>query len=110
MARYSAFMDWFGADGSVGMKVPCFIDFDSNRIVVTYDVDGRGRSYSGQDIGHGHFKLNFDYGIGWASLHCFPPDGAGQLDEFPRKFEGSFVEEGYPGMWRIELIDKVSTL
>ena len=71
----------------------CVVKIDGNRILVEYEDDGIVQ-YEGEENGEGHFVLN---GVGFdgrASLHMF--HGSSLL-------EGSWVEEGYRGMWKIKL-------
>ena len=69
------------------------VKLDKDRILVEYE-DGGQVQYEGKGNGEGHFELN---GVGFhgrASLHMFP--GSSVL-------EGTWVEEGYHGMWRIKV-------
>lgn len=72
---------------------PCEVKIDGNRILVEYDDDGVVQ-YEGVSNGEGHFELNGSGFNGRASLHMFP----GSL-----VLEGSWAEEGYRGMWKINL-------
>lgn len=72
---------------------PCVVKLEDDQILVEYEDDGLVQ-YEGTRNGEGHFELR---GIGFqghASLHMF--SGSSIL-------EGSWVEEGYRGMWRITL-------
>jgi len=94
-------MEWFGADGTVEVQVPCFVDFEGLTIHVVYDAEWRGCSYTGRDMGGGHFKLDCNFGDGWATLHRFMPEHVdGEVGQI---LEGSYNEGGHRGMWRIVL-------
>lgn len=105
MSRHNASMDWFGSDGASEIRIPSFVDFDGIEIKVTYDYKGKNYSYSGVDLtGHGHYSLQLDQAIGYGSLYgVLPQDQAGVTEVVPAKLEGSFVEDGYPGMWRLTI-------
>lgn len=105
MTRHKASMDWFANDGHCDLRVPCFVDFDDTKIKVVYRIDGEEQSYSGEDVtGHGHYSLRHDQGVGHGSLFgVLPKDSPGCTDAVPLKLEGSFVEGGYPGMWRVRI-------
>lgn len=72
---------------------PCVVRISDSSIVVEYQDDGVVQ-YQGKDNGTGHFELISDSVNGRATLHMFP--GSSRL-------EGSWVEDGARGMWRIEL-------
>ncbi len=72
---------------------PCVVKIDGNRILVEYEDDGIVQ-YKGESKGEGHFELRGSGFQGQASLHRFP--GSSVL-------EGSWVEEGDEGMWKITL-------
>jgi len=72
---------------------PCVVKLGDDRILVEYEDEGWVQ-YEGTTNGEGHFEL---YGVGFqghASLHMFPDSSI---------LEGSWLEEGYRGMWRIKL-------
>ena len=72
---------------------PCVVKLENNQILVEYEDEGRVQ-YKGITNGVGHFEL---HGVGFqghASLHMFPDSSI---------LEGSWLEEGYRGMWRIKL-------
>lgn len=74
---------------------PCVVKIDDNGILVEYeDEDGGIQQYKGQNNKNGHFELNAPDLHGHASLHMFPDSTI---------LEGSWIEGGYRGMWRIEL-------
>ncbi|TAM27242.1 MAG: hypothetical protein EPN62_00190 [Candidimonas sp.] len=77
-------------------RYPCTVKIDGDEISVEYDDDGPA-SYRGQDLGGGHYILERSKGNGKATLHRSPDD--------PDTLEGSWVEAGARGMWRIELQD-----
>jgi len=72
---------------------PCVVKIDESEVLVEYDDDGLVQ-YKGSERGPGHYELSAPEVHGKASLHSF--DGSSFL-------EGSWVEDGYRGMWRIEL-------
>lgn len=72
---------------------PCVVKIDADRILAEYEDEGTVQ-YTGSANGEGHFELkgvDFD---GRATLHMF--SGSSVL-------EGSWVEKGDRGMWRIKL-------
>lgn len=71
------------------------VRIDESEIVVSYEDEDGIVIYRGNNDGSGHFALNAPERDGKASLHRFPPDG--------NILEGSWVEDGARGMWRIEL-------
>lgn len=72
---------------------PCEVRIDDQEIVVKYEDEGMVQ-YRGKNNGDGHFELISSDVEGHATLHMFP--GANVL-------EGSWVEGGQRGMWRITL-------
>ena len=74
-------------------KWPCTVKIDDREILVEYDDDGLCQ-YVGRNDGSGHFELHQRNGDGRATLHRFPD---------ARLLEGSWIENGDRGMWRIEL-------
>lgn len=73
---------------------PCTVRIDDGSILVEYDNDGLCQ-YVGENDGSDHFELIMkEGGIGRATLHRVP--GTAVL-------EGSWVEDGERGMWRILL-------
>ncbi|HRP77423.1 MAG TPA: hypothetical protein PKZ27_17625 [Rhodocyclaceae bacterium] len=75
-------------------SIPCIVKIDENQIIVEYDDDGLCQ-YIGPNDGSGHFELDMQGYNGRATLHRFP-DGL--------MLEGSWIEDGEKGMWRIELL------
>lgn len=71
----------------------CVVRLSGDEIVVEYDEDGPV-TYRGLENGSGHFELRTGDGSGKATLHQFPD---------ARTLEGSWLEDGVRGMWRIEL-------
>jgi len=71
----------------------CTVKLDDNRILIEYE-EGEIVQYKGEKSGEGHFELNGVGFQGQASLHMFT---GSQL------LEGSWIEEGARGMWRIQL-------
>lgn len=74
-------------------EYPCVVKIEGEHILVEYDDDGVVQ-YEGRANGEGHFELRAGGFDGRATLHRFP---ASTL------LEGSWVEEGARGMWRIRL-------
>ena len=72
---------------------PCVVRIDENGILVEYE-DEEIVQYTGTRNGEGHFELRGVGFDGHASLHMFPESSV---------LEGSWVEEGQRGMWRIRL-------
>ena len=71
----------------------CVVKITDDEIVVEYDDEGLVQ-YRGSNDASGHFLLAASDVEGRASLHRFPDADI---------LEGSWVEAGYRGMWRIEL-------
>ncbi len=72
---------------------PCVVKLSENEILVEYEDDGYVQ-YTGVAKGAGHFELSAPEVSGHASLHRF---------EGSEILEGSWLEDGYRGMWRIRL-------
>jgi hypothetical protein len=87
-------MEAFFADGSPSENTECEVIITHDRIVVSYD-DNRPVIWEGAPTGVGHFELTCPRKRGRATLHRFPHK--------PHQLEGSWVEEGYTGMWRIDV-------
>jgi hypothetical protein len=69
------------------------VKITDDEILVEYDDEGLVK-YRGPNDASGHFLLAAPDVEGRASLHRFPDADI---------LEGSWVEAGYRGMWRIEL-------
>jgi len=75
----------------------CEVKIDEKTIVVSYeDEEGGFIIYKGGNEGTGHFELFCPEQDGRATLHMFK--GA-------RILEGSWIEGGGRGFWKIELFD-----
>lgn len=74
-------------------EYPCVVKINDDEILVEYE-DGGYVQYIGKSNGDGHFKLEGSGFDGRATLHSFS-EGA--------VLEGSWIEEGVRGMWRIKL-------
>ena len=74
-------------------NIPCTVRLSDSEILIEYHEEGLVQ-YRGPNDGSGHFELRADAISGRATLHMFP--GSSRL-------EGSWVEEGERGMWRIEM-------
>ena len=72
---------------------PCAVRISESEILIEYDDDGAVQ-YRGANDGSGHFELRSDTVEGRATLHMFPDS---------LRLEGSWIEDGARGMWRIEL-------
>jgi hypothetical protein len=71
----------------------CIVKINGNEILVEYK-DEEIVQYRGRNNGNGHFELSAPAVQGKASLHmCSPPE----------LLEGSWVEKGCRGMWKITL-------
>ena len=74
---------------------PCIVGITDDEISIEYEDDDGPGKYIGKNDGSGHFKLcTPDQTTGQATLHQSP--GSQML-------EGSWVESGEDGMWRIDL-------
>ncbi len=71
----------------------CTVRIDDDSILVEYDNEGLCQ-YIGKNDGSGHFELHLKDGDGRATLHRFPDSLV---------LEGSWVENGQRGMWRVLL-------
>jgi hypothetical protein len=85
-------MTTYQADGV--FTDPCQVKFNGSIMSVSYtnDDDGGTETYEGLEESPGHFNLIRRAGDGAATLHRIPGDD---------KLDGSWVEDGYEGMWRI---------
>ncbi|TAM17846.1 MAG: hypothetical protein EPN62_19790 [Candidimonas sp.] len=81
------------SDDEASENDTCVVKITDDEILVEYDDDGLVQ-YRGENDGNGHFVLTAPEVDGKASLHRFPDS---------QTLEGSWVEGGYRGMWRIEL-------
>lgn len=73
---------------------PCIVKINEEGILVEYGEGDEQRQYRGIARGEGHFELAGVGFAGKASLHRFSDSVI---------LEGSWIEEGYRGMWRIRL-------
>ncbi len=90
----NARMDSFYGDTDSYLDFPCSVRFERDRIKVEYEGGAGPVSYSGTEIGAGHYKLTADGFDGAATLHCF--EGSNIL-------EGFWIEDRRQGMWRVTL-------
>ena len=73
----------------------CEITIINNEITVSYEEDDDVHIlYKGSENGDGHYQLKCHQRNGNATLHRFPKS---------RILEGYWNEDGYTGMWRIQL-------
>lgn len=83
------------SDDEASEHYDCVVKIENGRILVEYELEEGGLAqYEGQEIGAGHFTLEYPEGAGKASLHMFPDSVI---------LEGSWVEGGERGMWKIHL-------
>jgi hypothetical protein len=80
-------------DDTADENYPCAVRISESEILVEYNDEGIVQ-YRGKNDGSGHFELRSDVVNGRATLHMF----SGAL-----RLEGSWVEDGARGMWRIDL-------
>jgi hypothetical protein len=74
---------------------PCVVKLTDYEIVVEYRGEAKELvQYRGKNDGSGHFELHANVVNGRGTLHMFP--GASRL-------EGSWIEDGTRGMWRVDL-------
>lgn len=92
--RYEATLESFFADMRPMERWPCQVILEEHRIVVSYD----DVIYQGTSDGSGHFELICPQLRARATLH--------RAVDYPNSLEGSWVEEGEMGMWRIDLDDE----
>lgn len=79
-------------------SLPCELVIRRGELVVSYEDDERGPViYSGPQVSDGTWLLRSAEVRGRATLHHSPMTKG--------TFEGSWIEEGYHGMWWIELDD-----
>lgn len=90
----NARMDTLYNGSDADLQDPCAVRIDDTQIRLEYDIGGERTVYLGRALAPGHFILETEDGTGRATLHQFP----GSL-----YLEGSWVEAGERGMWRIEL-------
>ena len=83
---------YYSEDGAEE-NYPCVVKIIDDEILVEYDDEGLVK-YRGPNDASGHFLLAAPDVEGRASLHRFPDADI---------LEGSWVEAGYRGMWRIGL-------
>lgn len=77
----------------------CEVMLDQGLIKVRYeDEDGNEIIYSGQELSEGHYELRCPELSGHATLHRF---------QNSKILEGSWVEKGTRGFWRIVLLQKL---
>lgn len=91
--RNSKMSTLYYSDWPASEDHPCVVKIDDNEILVEYENDGIVQ-YKGRNTGTGHFELHAPKVKGKASLHMFPNSSL---------LEGSWIESGYRGMWRIKL-------
>jgi len=76
-------------------EMTCVVKFTDAGIMVEYEDDGVVQ-YAGGKKGDGHFELLAPAVHGRATLHMFPDS---------TRLEGSWIEDGERGMWRIDLAE-----
>jgi len=85
--------DTYYSEG-VEQNVPVQVKIEDGSIAVSYEENGVPVVYEGREIEPGHFELERRGISSKATLHRFSDDDV---------LEGSWREERYEGMWRIEL-------
>ena len=88
-----------GYDAEPGVEeTECEVNINEDKIVVSYFYEETKSpiNYIGKASGDGHYLLECQIVKGQATLHRFPNGNI---------LEGFWVEDGYEGMWRIELND-----
>jgi len=82
-------------DDEASENYDCVVKIEDGLILVEYELEEGGiAQYEGEEIGAGHFTLEYPEYSGKASLHMFPDSVI---------LEGSWVEGGARGMWKIHL-------
>ncbi|PSF09004.1 hypothetical protein C7H09_08160 [Marinobacter fuscus] len=87
-------MDILHFDDTSYEDEPCQVRIGEKDIVVDYEEDGKRILYRGHERGAGHYELTSEQVKGRATLHRF--EGSNIL-------EGSWIEDGVRGMWKIRL-------
>ena len=92
---------WYQAEmhNYPGRKVKCVVQMNDGLLRIRYAYNRMQVTYSGGELGVGHFRLNADVVSGRATLHHFSGDNV---------LEGSWEEDGATGMWRIVITGPVS--
>lgn len=85
-------MDTFRPSSAASFDEPCKVTINSEFIIVAYDDAGRTWQYRGQAKRLEHYELQAEGFDGRATLHRF--EGSNVL-------EGTWVEDGIRGIWRI---------
>jgi hypothetical protein len=87
-----------GFDAEDTFETECEVNITDEKITLSYfheEIQGP-INYVGEALGDGHYRLECPKVKGEASLHRFPNG---------KFLEGYWLEDGYEGMWRIELKD-----
>ena len=85
----------FYDDSSAYENHPCTVKLNGPDITIEYvGDDGELVAYKGQELGDGHYELDSTEVNGKATLHRFKNG---------KFLEGSWIESGARGMWRIRL-------
>ncbi|MBW1796092.1 MAG: hypothetical protein JRJ38_16990 [Deltaproteobacteria bacterium] len=95
--KWKAEMTTCHYDKTEVVSQPCEVLFinDRQEIAISYGISKENQvTYRGQEDGKGHYHLKADTVHGRASLHTFHDSTV---------LEGYWVEDGYEGMWRVEL-------
>lgn len=87
-------MTTFYPSSAPSSESKCVVKFEGDSILVEYHEDGEFYQYKGSKNGDGHFVLQAEGFEGRATLHMFNESSI---------LEGSWMEEGRNGMWKIEL-------
>ncbi len=86
-------IDTYTAEG-LDAGHPCEVRIAEDFVVVSYKIDDGFVIYEGRETEKGHYALSAKATNGKATLHKIPDEDI---------LEGSWLEGGYEGMWRIEL-------
>lgn len=85
-------MDTFRPTHEASFDQPCEVTITNEFITISYVDAGQTWHYKGQAKGAGHYELQAEGFNGRATLHRF--EGSNVL-------EGTWIEDGVRGMWRI---------
>jgi len=85
---------YYNEEAAVTNEAGYEVKIDDKEIIVSYEDDIGRVEYRGKNKGTGHFQLSCPERKGEASLHQFPTSSI---------LEGYWIENGFRGMWRINL-------
>jgi hypothetical protein len=90
----NARMDTLYNGSNADLSDRCAVRIDDTQIRIEYTFDDERTQYEGRAIAPGHYRLECPERNGYATLHRIPDSSI---------LEGSWIEDGERGMWRIEL-------